>query len=170
MKFVPHRKQASMACYGDSFTFYYVYYVRTSQETQASLACYADSFTFLYVNYVRTSQEIRLWPPRPVKGIASLLIYRWSSYLTENKPLWPVRGYLYLFICGWSSYLTGNTGLLGLLGDIFIFLYVDDVRTSQEIHLRPPRPVKGIALLFSMCIIFVPHRKHTCGLHGLLRR
>jgi hypothetical protein len=30
--------------------------------------------------------------------------------------------------------------------DIFTFVYVDDVHTSQEIHLRPPQPVTGIAL------------------------
>jgi hypothetical protein len=40
-------------------------------------------------------------------------------------------------------------------GDSFTFLYVDDVRTSQE-----ARPVTGLALLFYMWMMFVPHRKH----------
>jgi hypothetical protein len=49
--------QASMACYGDSFTFLYVDRHRTWQETHVwtSTACYGDSFMF-YVNDVRTIQ------------------------------------------------------------------------------------------------------------------
>jgi hypothetical protein len=54
---------ASMASYGDSFTFLCVVDIRTSQETclWPSMACYGDSFTFLCVDYVRTSQNTRLW-------------------------------------------------------------------------------------------------------------
>jgi hypothetical protein len=53
----PHRVTAmwaSTACYGDSFTFLYVDYVRTSLEAQSSTACYGDGFTFLYVDDVLT--------------------------------------------------------------------------------------------------------------------
>jgi hypothetical protein len=52
-----------MACYGDSFTFLYVDYVRTSRETHpwSSTACYGNNFTFLYVDYVRTSRETHPW-------------------------------------------------------------------------------------------------------------
>jgi hypothetical protein len=59
--FVPHKKHllASMACYGDSFTFLYVDGVLTLQEIhlQASTLCYGDSFTVLYVDDVPPSQE-----------------------------------------------------------------------------------------------------------------
>jgi hypothetical protein len=74
-------------------------------------------------------------------------------------------------------------------GDSFTFLYADVVRTSQETHLRsprpltrislhfiyrsysyftgntygPPRPATGIALPFYMQMLFVPHRKHAYG-------
>jgi hypothetical protein len=38
---------------GDRFTFLYVDYVRTSQETHpwVSKVCYGDSFTFAYLHY-----------------------------------------------------------------------------------------------------------------------
>jgi hypothetical protein len=72
--FVPHRKHLwpSTACYGDSFAFLHVDYVRTSQEAQlwASTACYGDSFAFLHVDDDRTSQEAQ-----PVTGIALLFYY-----------------------------------------------------------------------------------------------
>jgi hypothetical protein len=59
--FIPHMKhlRASAACYGDSFTFLHVDYVRASQQIRlwASTACYAGGFTFVYVDYVRTLQE-----------------------------------------------------------------------------------------------------------------
>jgi hypothetical protein len=44
---------------------------------------------------------------------------------------------------------------------ISTFLYVHDVRTSQEITYRPPRPVTGITLIFCTYLMFVPHSKHT---------
>jgi hypothetical protein len=43
-------------------------------------------------------------------------------------------------------------------GDSFTFLYVDDVRTSQEAHISTA--VMGIVLLFYISMMFVPHRKH----------
>jgi hypothetical protein len=48
MMIVPHRKhvQASTASNGDSFTFLYVDYIRTSQETQAYTACYGINLLF----------------------------------------------------------------------------------------------------------------------------
>jgi hypothetical protein len=45
--------------------------------------------------------------------------------------------------------------------DSFTFLYVDDVRTSQETHLWASRPDTGVALSFYMYMLFVPHRKHS---------
>jgi hypothetical protein len=76
--FVPHRRP-STSCYGDSFTLFYVDYVRTSQETpplpvkgqlyfvvsrlfsyltgDTSAACYGEIFAYFYIDYVRTSQE-----------------------------------------------------------------------------------------------------------------
>jgi hypothetical protein len=64
---------ASIACYGDSFTFLYVIDVHTSQETHvwAPTASYGDNFTFSYVGNVRTSQL--------VTGIAFLRTYRVPS-------------------------------------------------------------------------------------------
>jgi hypothetical protein len=51
-----------MACYGDSFPFFYVDDARTSGETRvrASMAYYGDSFTFFYVDDVRTSEVTRV--------------------------------------------------------------------------------------------------------------
>jgi hypothetical protein len=49
-----------MACYGDSF-YFYVDDGRTSQEAWTTTVGYGDSFTFLYVYDVRTSREIQLW-------------------------------------------------------------------------------------------------------------
>jgi hypothetical protein len=48
---------------GDGFTFSYVDYVSTSQETHVwtSAARYVNSFTSLYIDDVRTSQETWLW-------------------------------------------------------------------------------------------------------------
>jgi hypothetical protein len=43
------------------------------------------------------------------------------------------------------------------------FLYIDDVRTSQETTYGPARPVTRIALLFYIQMIFIPHRKHAYG-------
>jgi hypothetical protein len=59
---IPITLEASRAYYGDSFTFLYADYVRTSQETQieASRAYYEDSFTLLYADDVRTSQETQI--------------------------------------------------------------------------------------------------------------
>jgi hypothetical protein len=61
-----------------------------------------------------------------------------------------LRRELYFLICRYRSYLTGDTlvGHHGLLGGWLSFLYVGDIRTPQEAHLRAPRPVTGIALLF----------------------
>jgi hypothetical protein len=80
-------------------------------------------------------------------------------------------------------------------GDTFNFLYVDDVRTSQETHLWAstscygdtltilyvddvvphkkhiyglPRPVTGIALLFIFIRCSYLTRNNLIGLHGLL--
>jgi hypothetical protein len=41
--------------------------------------------------------------------------------------------------------------IYGLLRESFTFLYVDDVRTSQEVY-RPSWPVTGIALLIYIYI------------------
>jgi hypothetical protein len=57
------------------------------------------------------SQSYR--PPRPVTEIALLFISRWYSYLTGNTPM----------------------GHHGLLRNSFTFLYLEDVRTSQETQL-----------------------------------
>jgi hypothetical protein len=44
-----------------------------------------------------------------------------------------LRGYLYIFICRLCSYLTGNMhASTACYGDCFTFIYVDEVRTSQE--------------------------------------
>jgi hypothetical protein len=80
---------------------------------EASTACYGDNFIFLHVDDVRTSQETDYGPTRPVTGMALL------------------------FICMWYSYLTGNMlmGLHGVLRELIHFLHIDDVRTSQKVHL-----------------------------------
>jgi hypothetical protein len=54
--FVPHRKHASTACYGDGFTSLYLDDVLTSQETCLH-GLLGNRFTFLYVDDVRTSEE-----------------------------------------------------------------------------------------------------------------
>jgi hypothetical protein len=77
-----------MACYGDSFTFLYIDYVETSQEThlQTSRACYGESFTSLYVGDVRTSQEARRITEialRFFKFIPDIVIFIWN-YILEN--------------------------------------------------------------------------------------
>jgi hypothetical protein len=80
-------------------------------------------------------------------GIASLFMFRWCSYLIGNTSPQPVTGIALLFICIWCSYVTGNTrtGLRGLLRGRCYFLYVDDVRISEETHVGPLGPVTGIA-------------------------
>jgi hypothetical protein len=40
---------------------------------------------------------------------------------------------------------------------------MDDVRTSQEIHLWASVACYGMALLFCLWIMLVPHKKHTYG-------
>jgi hypothetical protein len=63
--FVPHRKHIRVptACYGDTFTFFYVDDVCTSQEAhiRGSMACYGDNFFLLYVDDIRTTQETHMW-------------------------------------------------------------------------------------------------------------
>jgi hypothetical protein len=74
-------------------------------------------------------------------------------------------------------------------GDSFTFLYIDDVRTSQETHLWPSTAYRGIALLFFVYIAhllaFTAHyvdnfsflyldyvrtsHETPVGLHGLIR-
>jgi hypothetical protein len=82
---------------------------------------------------------------RPVTGIALLFMCKWWSYLTGNTCLHGLlRGYLCFLVFRWCSYFTGSTGLHCLLRDTFTFLYVDDVRTSQETHIRA---FTGITLL-----------------------
>jgi hypothetical protein len=63
------------ACYGDSFTFVYIDYFRSSQETHLWVcsACYVDSFTFVYVDHDRTSQEAHIWTAQPATGVSSIL-------------------------------------------------------------------------------------------------
>jgi hypothetical protein len=65
---------------GDSFTFLYVYDVRTSQEAHASTACYRDSFAFLYVDDVRTSQATHVWPSMACYRDSFALLYFTSFY------------------------------------------------------------------------------------------
>jgi hypothetical protein len=62
-------------------------------------------------------------------------------------PPWPVTGTVSLFICRWCSYLTGSTpmDLHGLLQEQFHFLYVDDVRISQETQIRTSTAYCGIS-------------------------
>jgi hypothetical protein len=95
--------------------------------------------------------------------------YRTPLFVTEKA---------FFFICSWSSYLLLNipTNLHGLLPGQLCFLYVDDIRTSQESHLRvsmvcyeniitfyllmmfdltgntyePPWSLTGIALIFNI--------------------
>jgi hypothetical protein len=75
-----------------------------------------------------------------------------------NCLLW---GYLLLFICRCCSNLTGNTpmGLYLLFRGQLYFLFVDDVRTSQE------TPMGHHCLLlrklyFYRQMMLVPNRKH----------
>jgi hypothetical protein len=58
---VSHRKQASVACYNDRFTFLYVDDVRTSLETHTFTVHYGGSFTFIYVDDVHTLEKTDLW-------------------------------------------------------------------------------------------------------------
>jgi hypothetical protein len=51
-------------------------------------------------------------------------------------------------------------GLHGLLQSSFTFLYVDDVRTSQETYIWVSMASYGDILTFYM---FVPHRRHIYG-------
>jgi hypothetical protein len=70
--------QASMACYGNSFTFLYVDDV-TSQETPMGLPwllSYGDRYRFLYVDDVRTSQETSICLLGLLQGIALNFICR----------------------------------------------------------------------------------------------
>jgi hypothetical protein len=75
-------------------------------------------------------------PSRPVTGIA-LLFYMWMIFVPHRKhaygPLQPVTG--------------GN----------FTFLYVDDVRTSQEMYLWASTACYGDSFTFIMevCRIFL---------------
>jgi hypothetical protein len=55
-------------------------------------------------------------------------------------------------------------GLRGLLRRWFTFLYVDDIRTSQETQLRASSACHGESFIFGNQMIFVPHRKYTLGL------
>jgi hypothetical protein len=96
--------------------------------------CYGDSFTFLYVDDVRTSQEAQA-------SIACNL-----DSLT------------FLYVDDVRTSQEAQTSIACNL-DSFTFLYVDDVRTSQETTIRF-HGVTGIALLFYMQMMFVPHRKH----------
>jgi hypothetical protein len=53
-----------------------------------STSCYGDSFTLFYVDYVRTSQET---PPLPVKGQLYFIVSRLFSYLTgDTSTAWTV--------------------------------------------------------------------------------
>jgi hypothetical protein len=54
-------------------------------------------------------------------------------------------------------------GLHGLLGDSFTLLYADNVVPHRKHTYGPPRPVRGISLLFYMQMMFVLHRKYTYG-------
>jgi hypothetical protein len=55
-------------------------------------------------------------------------------------------------------------GFHGLLRGWFHFLYADDVRTPQETHLWPSTACYEDGFTFYMQMMFVPHRKHICGL------
>jgi hypothetical protein len=78
----------------------------------------------------------------PVTGIA-LLFHIWMLFASlrehAHSPSRPVTIILValLFYMHMMFYITGNTpmGPHGLLRGKFYFLYVDDVRTSQERHL-----------------------------------
>jgi hypothetical protein len=54
-------------------------------------------------------------------------------------------------------------------GDSFAFLCVEDIRPSQEICLRSPLPVAGVALFSYMQMMFYLTENIHIGLHGLLR-
>jgi hypothetical protein len=121
--FVPHRKhtykpprpvtETTLVFYGD---------VRTSRETHlcASMACYGNTFTFLYRDNVRTSQKTHLWASTACYGTAW-----WFSYLTGITPIGLhglLRRQLYFVISRWCSYFAGSTlwGRLACYRDRFL--------------------------------------------------
>jgi hypothetical protein len=53
-------------------------------------------------------------------------------------------------------------GLHHLLRLWLYFLYVDYVRTSQEVHPRASTARYSDSFSFYVYMIHVPHRKHTC--------
>jgi hypothetical protein len=97
---VPLRKHvwASTDCYRYSFTCSYIDDALTSHEIHVSIstACFRVRFTFLYVDDVSTSQETTYERPRPVTGIALMIVpHRKHTY----DALRLATGYLYFFIC-----------------------------------------------------------------------
>jgi hypothetical protein len=81
-------------------------------------------------------------PPRPIMGESFILfIFRWCSYLTGSTHtcLHNFKEMSWPYLCRWCSYLTGNTHTNShdlLWGKALFFPYLDDVRTSQEAHIR----------------------------------
>jgi hypothetical protein len=104
---------------------------------------YGDKFTLLYMGDIRTSQEIYIWTSTASYGERFTLLN--VEYVhTAQEILWASTA-----SCGYS----------------FTYLHAYHVCTSKE-----TRPVMGIAVLFYMYTMFVPNRKHTMGLHCMLRR
>jgi hypothetical protein len=81
----------------------------------------------------------------------------------KHVPPLPVTAIALNFICICWSYLTGNTSLClhGLLGLVLPFIYVDDVRTSQE--ARASTACYGDSFKLYMYMLIVPDRKHLCA-------
>jgi hypothetical protein len=86
---------------GDNCTFLYVDDVRTSQESHlpASVACYGDSFTLLFYFYVRTkfrpfysslSRPSR-WKRVETKRISALSAYIWKLSPTTTGTAGPAE-------------------------------------------------------------------------------
>jgi hypothetical protein len=87
---VPHRKHtcASAPCDGDSFTFYILDYVRTSQETHYGPPRPVTGIAlFVYIlDYVRTSQETHVCDSAPCYEDSFTFLYiRLCSYPQETR-------------------------------------------------------------------------------------
>jgi hypothetical protein len=54
-------------------------------------------------------------------------------------------------------------GFHGLLLGLLQFVFVDDVRTSQETHVRSSTACYVDSFTLHMQVIFRPHKKHTYG-------
>jgi hypothetical protein len=89
--------------------------------------------------HCRILHIIKSYGPQGCVTVIALLsyMYMFVPHMNHMPPL-SVTGIVLFFICRSCSYLTGNTfaGLHGLLRGSSTYLYVDDVHSSQETHLR----------------------------------